>query len=449
MDHVWVVLIAGAALLVTWWAVGTRSQEHHVRASFAAATLVVPGLDVRVDGLIVGKVSRLSYEDGRAIVALGLQSGRYWPLHQGTRAQVRFGTTIGNGTRYVELQPGPQSAPPIPEGGVIPERDSSSAVEFDEVLNTLGAATRGHVRRLLTDSDTALTGHTRALNSGLRAAPEAAGSAESLLGDLATDGKALDGLVVNTSRVSRTLAARTPAVADLVTVAARTFARFAENAGELKATLVQLPPTLSQTRSSLARLDTSIDGALVPLMDALRPGARELPGLGRAASRTLRSVRAVVPSARSTVAALHRAAPDLSELLARGTPLVEKVGAELGALAPMMACIRPYAPEAGGFFVGWGGWVKNYTLNSTHPDPNPQGRFSSHYARVQALAGPESVHDYPVGLPISKILALLPGVRYAFPMPPGFLAGNPQLNAACGYGPDSLNPAKDPENGTP
>ncbi|MGE4425086.1 MAG: MlaD family protein, partial [Solirubrobacteraceae bacterium] len=132
LDRPWVIVLSLAAILLAWWAIGTRSQPHHVRVVFSAAVSLTPGLDVQVDGVDVGKVSDVDYRDGRAVVELGIDDDRVWPLRRGTTAEIRFGSTVGNGTRTVQLHPARRDAPEIPDGGVIGHRDTRTPVELDQ-----------------------------------------------------------------------------------------------------------------------------------------------------------------------------------------------------------------------------------------------------------------------------------------------------------------------------
>jgi hypothetical protein len=72
-----------------------------------------------------------------------------------------------------------------------------------------------------------------------------------------------------------------------------------------------------------------------------------------------------------------------------------------------------------------------------------------HYARTFPLAAnPLISPDTP--LDSKQIVASsLGGFHYAMPRPPGLNAGHPEFLPQCGAGPDSLNPAKDPESNGP
>src|SRR5690349_13718113 len=134
LDHPWYVLLAIAAVLITNWIIGTRSEPHHVRAEFTSAFNLVTGQPVDVDGLQVGKISSVRYDDttpgGAAIVTIGISDSQFWPLHRGTTVESRWGSAIGNGTRRLDLVPGPATAPAIPEQGIIETKDTLPAVDL-------------------------------------------------------------------------------------------------------------------------------------------------------------------------------------------------------------------------------------------------------------------------------------------------------------------------------
>ncbi len=97
----------------------------------------VAGLDkkspVRVAGVRVGQVEDIELQqDGTALVTL--QVDRDTPIRQGATARV---TSMGLlGEQYVELEPGPQAAPPMPENAML--RGSPTAT-IDDVTNKVSA----------------------------------------------------------------------------------------------------------------------------------------------------------------------------------------------------------------------------------------------------------------------------------------------------------------------
>ena len=272
------------------------------------------------------------------------------------------------------------------------------------------------------------------MNRGLRESAPGLDAVGALMSDLHEDEKALQGLVANGHRATRTLAARQPEIANLMTVSAATFDEFAENAQNIRASLDRFAPTLQDVRGTLARLDGSVD-KLDGLVEDLGPGARALPAFVRDSRPALSELAIAAPLATNTVNTLRASSPQITKLLAEGQPFSVRLAGALSGLTPHIACIRPYAPEIAGFFTNWSSWPKNYDS-------------ISHYGRVHATNGNASVYnDYPDGISTDAFLNTLGrGMEYAMPRPPGLDDDKPFFLPECGAGPDALNPSKDPED---
>jgi phospholipid/cholesterol/gamma-HCH transport system substrate-binding protein len=88
---------------------------------------------VRVAGVRKGQVADITLQpDGTALVTLDVESDV--PIRQGMTARVASMGLLGE--QYVELEPGPVSAPPLPENAVV--RGASTAT-IDEVTNKVSA----------------------------------------------------------------------------------------------------------------------------------------------------------------------------------------------------------------------------------------------------------------------------------------------------------------------
>jgi virulence factor Mce-like protein len=429
LDRPWVVVLALAAALVAWWAAGTRRQPHHVRAVFSSAVSLTSGLDVQVDGVDVGKVGDVAYRDGEAIVELGIDDERVWPLPRGTTAEIRFGTTVGNGTRTVQLHPGPRDAPAIPDGGVIARRDTRAPVELDRFFDTMDAPTRRRFQDAMGLSAAGTSGRGRELNAALRRGPGAVASLGGVLGDLAVDEGALASLIAGGDRASAVLAARAPGIEQLLQGAASTFDALSRDADGVRASIERLPATLRETRTTLARLD-----ATVPRLDALlrdvAPGARRLRTLAPVAVPAAAELRRTSRLGASVLRAVAADAPGVTGLLRDAAPFLGRVGRAFEGTVPTARCVRPYAPEIAAFLSTWTGFSQNLDAGG-------------HYARTHILQGPTSVNDQP--LSSAQLVRVVPGVTYALPRPPGLNEGRPRSLPECGAGPDALDPAKDPE----
>jgi ABC-type transporter Mla subunit MlaD len=454
LDHPWYLVLVAAIVVFVNWALGTRSEPHHVRAEFTSAFNLVSGLPVDVDGLQVGKISGVRYDNsvggGAAIVDVGISDSRYWPLHQGTTVASRWGSTIGNGTRRLDLLPGPDSAPVIANGGVIQTHDTLPAVDLDQVLNVFTGRTRGHLTRMLGNLDAAVNGQSPALHDALSSASPAVASANGVLSDLQSDSYALQGLITGGDQLTSTLASRAPAISDLVTVAGQTFATLAGHAGGLERSIHDLPGALSQARGTLVQLDSSV-GILRHLVTDIAPGAAKLAPLAVTMQPALAELRSIVPTGVATLVQATRAAPSITSLLHVGTPLMPRLQTVTSQLAPMVACMRPYAPELGGAIVGANSWVSTYVLEKPSAAPGvtftgaQQGPYvRQHGIRAMPQASAATVHAYSAVTTPAFVAAS--GKQYAEPRPPGLSVGQPWFLPQCGAGPNSVNPAADPEN---
>src|SRR3954464_10097076 len=112
-----------------------KPQGYRFHTSFAEAGQLSQEADVRISGVPVGKVKTITpdKQTGRADVVIQLNA-RYAPLPSDARAILRQKTLLGE--TYVELTPGRNSAPSIPEGGTLPASQVSDTVELDEILRS-------------------------------------------------------------------------------------------------------------------------------------------------------------------------------------------------------------------------------------------------------------------------------------------------------------------------
>lgn len=420
-----IALVAAVVLLVV---LRSGSDGGTVRAAFGSATNLFGGLEVRVAGRKVGEIASTERVDGQAVVRLRIDDGRVWPLRRGTTARIRFGTTVAAATRYVELAPGPRSAPAIPDGGLLTRSDTVTPVEFDELFNVLDRDAQGDLRHLLDTSASTFGPRGRPLARGISGTAAGFDALGSLTRALGSDPRALSTLVGAGERTARALASRDPALRALLTDAAGTFDELAAHDDGIRASLARLPRTLAAGRGTLARTDRSLVG-LDALVADVAPGARRLRAVAPSARRAVAGLTRVAPQASATLLRATRAAPPLRGLLRDGAPFAERLERVLDESVPVLECVRPYGPELVGFLGTWAGFAKNHDSRN-------------HYART-LIQVPPLVNGTP--LSSDKVVGTIPGLTYAFPRPPGLNAGKPWFQPRCGAGPESLDPRKDPE----
>jgi ABC-type transporter Mla subunit MlaD len=403
--------------------------DHTLRAAFDAAVQVVPGQQVRIAGRPVGHVSDVRELDGDAIVDLAIDDGD-WPLHRGTSARLRFGSVSGYTGRFVDLTPGPEAAPALAAGAVLSTASTVTPVEFDQMFNTFDAPTRRSLRGVLDGAADTVDGNGAALADGLTRGAPGLDRIAGFFTDLGEQPAALRTLVEAGARTTAELRAQEPALRALLTHAAGTFDEMAGRARAVQESLERMPPALAAGEHTLGRLDTSLVG-LHALMDDIGPGARSLADTAPAILRTTSALLDVAPLATSTLRAGRAAAPDIDRLLRTGTAFLPRLGSALHGATPMLACIRPYAPEIAGMAETWTGF-----------DGSDEG---GGYGRVDLTQLPPTVAAGST-LDAQQITTNFKDkIFYAMPRPPGLDAGHPWFLPQCGAGPDALNPALDPE----
>jgi virulence factor Mce-like protein len=424
----------GVVFLVVAYIIGsalTGGDSHTLRASFESAVQLAPGQEVRMAGRKIGEIGTIETADGRAIVDLKVREKGIWPLHRGTTAGIRWGSTTSLAYRYIELHAGPASAPELPDKGLLTAADTKTAVELDQSYRIFRGRTKGDLKSLVSELGDTLDGEGPAIRTGLRSAPGGLDETAALLREFSADSAALRTLMVAGDSATGALAARQDDLGGLVDHAAATFDEFANHARAQQAALDRAPSAFGESTSTLQRLDTSLVG-LQALVDDLRPGARQLRVLAPPARRAFAQLRSVAPVATAALRSGRRAAPGINRLLGTSIDFLPQLATVLNQAAPMFGCLRPYAPELAGNLATWTAYNKNFDTDG-------------HYART---------------LPLQVNAAILPGtplnsqqvttvmkdrLKYAMPRPPGLNAGQPWFQPQCGAGPDSLDPSKDPE----
>src|SRR6202171_5329942 len=134
-----VIGLLAAGLLATQMGGEFVFGGYRVAAVFRTATDLVPGDDVTMAGLRVGRVEALSPGSGSVQVSM-LLHGNFAPLYRDARAVIRQKNLLGE--TYVEISRGTASSGTIADGGTIDEAHTLTPVEVDQVLTSLDPTVR-------------------------------------------------------------------------------------------------------------------------------------------------------------------------------------------------------------------------------------------------------------------------------------------------------------------
>src|SRR5581483_1146995 len=138
-----ITALAAGVLAVAIVIIASAGSGYQIHAIFQDSGQLVTGAEVQVAGRAVGSVSGLSLTPGgQAEVTLALDGGSgLTPLHLGTRAIIRAVGQAGVDNRFVQLIPGPTSAPELPDGATLPSTQTNGIVDLDAVLDSFDPAT--------------------------------------------------------------------------------------------------------------------------------------------------------------------------------------------------------------------------------------------------------------------------------------------------------------------
>ncbi|WP_326582994.1 MCE family protein [Streptomyces sp. NBC_00481] len=176
-----------AALAVVLW---PRPQAVRVTAYFPRTVGIYPGSDVRVLGVRIGEVKRITPEGGRVRVELEYEEGRRLPAD--AQAAIINSSVVSD--RYVQLLPVYRKGPVLRDGDVIPESRTAVPVELDRIFDSLhttsealgpkGANKDGSLSRLLGVSADNLEGQGENLNQTVEDLSQAVTTLSDGRGDL-------------------------------------------------------------------------------------------------------------------------------------------------------------------------------------------------------------------------------------------------------------------------
>lgn len=392
---------AVAALVVALVAVTvivlSNGTTYQVRAIFENASQIVTGDLVEVAGNQVGTVSNIALTpNGQAQLTLQINNGAFEPLREGTTATVRAVSLSGIANRYVDLRLGPPNRPAIADNGVIPATETTSAVDLDQLFNTLNGPTRrglqnvflgsasqyqdagrlaqaawaylnpavaasstlfaqinrntGHFTNYLVKTSRlvrrafriwqqqlaiAVRGNGQNLNNVLGNLPAFAADSTDLLQVLDVPHTAVVNQIRHGGTVFAALNHDQSALRNLITTGEQTFATTAANDNSIIQTFHVFPALLDETKLTMTRLQRFAQNT-DPLVTQLQPVAQN-PG------PTLRSVRILSPHLESLftnlgplIDASKTGLPAIRDVLHGAIPLLGSVGPFLEQLNPVL-----------------------------------------------------------------------------------------------------------------
>lgn len=386
-----------------------EERPFELKAELETAQAVTPGQGqtVRVAGVQVGEISDVSYDNGVAVVTMGIDR-KFLPVYKDATILLRPKTGLKD--MFLELDPGTQAAGEYSEEDLIPVANTAPDTNLDEVLALLDTDTRDYLRLLLVGAGEGLNGRAKDLGEVFKSLGPVNRSLSRLNGEVAKRKENLANLIHNMNLLFGRIAQEPQEIAALIDSSNSALSAIASQDLDVRRATGLLGPTLRETRIALGETN-ELAGVLGPALTDLRPFARKLDdvnnSLGRLARDTTEPVksqiRPFVRVARKPVRDLRPAAQNLSD----ASPRLTVVGQKLNKLFDM-AAYNPNgaeAPTVGGRDEGylyWAAWLAHVT-NSTFSAQDAHGTYRKLYLTLTCEAAREILEATPLNFAVTGL----------------------------------------------
>ena len=340
--------LAGVAVLALASFAITGGSSYHAKIVMADAAELAAGSPVWINGRTVGKVDSLAVNNGQAVVTVSLNKS-VGPLHDGTTSRVEWVSAVGE--RVLTLYPGNATNVAIPDGGYI--KAASSQAEVDQVLAILDAPTRAKLNTLISEAQTALSGHEAATQQTVQSAGAAAKALGDVLAQVGQDGPAIQALVGQLQQVTAAAASKNAEVADIVQRLDDVTSQLATEQQQVAATLQNLPSTLGQAQKTLQQVPAAASAA-TGMLNALAPAAQRLPSVSSNLAPLLEDVRPTVAQLLPLMQSARVLLQETPTTLTNSHAVVPGTATFLSNLQPVLDFLRPYTPDGVGGLTNWG-----------------------------------------------------------------------------------------------
>lgn len=351
-----VAALVAAALLVAAGGGGGSGGTYLVRAVFDNANFVIPGEDVKVAGVKVGKIDSLDLTpQHKAVVVLRIDDPAFKPFRRDAHCQIRPQSLIGE--QFVECSPtqpraaGAPLPPPLARIGsgsgkgqyLLPLQNTTTPVALDLVGDTLRLPYRERLTLIINELGAGLAGNGDALRAAIRRADPALQQTDRVLAILASQNRTLADLARNSDTALAPLARERARAADFISKASATGAATADRGGDLERVLQKLPGFLRQLTPTARQLGQTAD--------QITPGLNSLHAHASAIDTFVRGLGPFSTAALPAFRELGKTADVGSRALTTSQPVIEDLGTfgkNLSPLASSLAAVATSFKNAGG-----------------------------------------------------------------------------------------------------
>ncbi len=414
-----VVVIAVAVVLAT----RDGDEPYLVRAIFDNAGFAIPGEDVKVAGVKVGKIDSLDVtEDFKAVVVLKIDDEAYQDFRRDAECMIRPQSLIGE--KFVECEPTqarqantepPPALEKIEEGKgegqyLLPVSQTSKPVDLDLINNITRAPQQAKLSIILSELGTGLAGRGDDLDEVIRRANPALKEVDKVLEILASENETLQRLAVDGDTVLAPLARERRRVSSALENSAEVAQATAERSADLEAGIERLPAFLRELRPTMARLGSFADEATPVFADlgaqapAINRFVRELGPFAQAGIPAFETLGDAAEVGTPAMIATLPIARDLRTLAKDVRPVAKTAGTLLTSLEKtngfkrfldyafyQVAAVNGF--DTFGHYLRAGLIVNQCSTYAVTPTPGCTANFAPATATAAAASGPEGPRD--------------------------------------------------------
>jgi phospholipid/cholesterol/gamma-HCH transport system substrate-binding protein len=234
-------------------------HTYDLTARFDDVTGLLINDNVKVAGVVVGKVTGVKIEQGRAKVTMAVDE-RY-RMTTDSSASIRWRNLLGQ--RYVYLYPGTASTV-LEDGDEVP--NTKSVIDLGELFNRLGPIVAAIDPAQV---NTFLDAITQALEGNEQQVGQIIDDLGELMGGLATRDEAIGDLVEDLDRVAQTVNDRDAQIRTVLDNLVAISATFSANTDVVDAAITDLGSVSQDAGQLLAENRDEIDGSLGSLLSIL------------------------------------------------------------------------------------------------------------------------------------------------------------------------------------
>jgi phospholipid/cholesterol/gamma-HCH transport system substrate-binding protein len=299
------VVVAGLLIGVLAAAYGGGEDGYRVRAVFDNASFVIPGEDVKVAGVVVGRIDDVDLTpDNKAAVVLQIDDPAFQPFRRDAHCQIRLQSLIGE--QYIECEPtraheegGPLPKPlgqiaSGPGAGqyLLPVQNTTTPVNVDLVNDIYRLPHRQRWRLIISELGAGLAGNGEKLRAAVRRANPALRELDRVIATLAEQDRLLARLVDESDAVLEPWAARRKETAGFIDHSGATAAAAAERGDDIERNFERFPPFLRELGPTADRF-SAFAAQMTPAMENLQENA---PAINEAIARLGPFTEAATPA---------------------------------------------------------------------------------------------------------------------------------------------------------